>query len=97
MMTMLVRKGIHAPSFVCDVCGKQIRNADHGMVKFASGDRTPLFFCHKRDVSSGCDRKSDDAIYPCWHELSTFLIWLEANTPFNRKRARFRASFLEGV
>ena len=96
MLTMLRVKGAYSPTFVCDVCGEPIKNADQGMVKFM-WDGSPLFFCHKRDVVSGCDRRSDDEIYPVWHELSTFFVWLEANTPFDRKRAEHSAAFLERV
>jgi hypothetical protein len=96
MLTMVFVEGIYAPMFTCDVCGKPIKNGDHGMVKFDESN-TQLFFCHKRDIVKGCDRRSDDAKYPLWHELSTFLIWLEQNTPFDRKTARFRADCLASI
>lgn len=97
-MLMMVRvKGIYAPMFMCDTCGEQIRNADEGMVKFKLGDRSDLLFCHKSYVVAGCDRRSDDAEYQGWHELSAFMIWLEGNTALGRKSAEFKADFLHGV
>ncbi len=89
---MLVMKNtaddFFAPMFVCDICKQPIKNADEGMVKF-NEDESALFFCHYND----CDLRNDG--YWMWHPLSVFLVWLNANTKFNKKRANSSAKMME--
>ncbi len=93
MLTFRYLKGIQAPMFVCDVCDEPIRKAAEGMVKYGwNGDdkNAVLLFCHKGE----CDRKSHDGEFLYWHELDTFLAWLDQNTKFNRAEVGFKADTL---
>lgn len=91
MLTILNKRGIYAPVFLCDVCGKEITERD-GMVKF-SWEGGPPFFCHKIT----CDRAQDDEERLLRHDLGVVLVWLVGNTRIDWKDAKARADWLAMV
>jgi len=89
MIELERKNGITGPIVTCDVCGKRIKDARMGMVKFVN----PTYkIVHKVTCD---DREQCD-----WQELSHFLIWLLSNTGLKGEKleeAKQRAELMEMI
>jgi len=96
-MIELVRKnGITAPIVTCDVCGKRIKDARMGMVKFVNPTYKDGKVSYKINHKVTCDNREQ-----CdWQELSHFLVWLLSNTGLKGEKleeAKQRAELMEMI
>lgn len=80
---MFDMKGVDCPKFVCDECGKVIKDAEDGNCVWSESDLVPeVHFLHK-----ACDNQ-DNPDYRCWISLNLFLFQLSFNTKHNPIEAK---------
>jgi hypothetical protein len=87
MLTVIDKRGQLCPVFICDVCGKRIRRADEAIARLNKPGEV-ITFAH-----GDCDDGDSNYV----EDLNAFLVYLENNTPFNRKDAQFRGEILASV
>ena len=91
-------QGRWAPGIICDVCGKEIEEADKGMAKLyhITDTRKKILFCHKNMDGYNCDERGEDG----WYEINITLFRLFHNLDIDYSKVQEYAIMynqLEGV